>query len=107
MYRVIYLSKIKAFEWNKGNLDKSYQKHGITPNESEEVFLDENLKVVKDFKHSQTEERFIALSKTFKGKSLFVVFTIRKNEIRVVSARKSNLKERRKYEQKVKKNPQV
>lgn len=99
------LSKIKRFEWDKGNTDKSYQKHGITPNESEEIFLDENLKVVKDLKHSQTEERFIALGKTFKRKFLFVVFTIRKNKIRVVSARKANPKERRKYEQKVKKNP--
>jgi uncharacterized DUF497 family protein len=79
-------------------LDKSYQKHGISPEESEEVFLDENLKVLPDFKYSEKEKRLIALGKTFKGKILFVVFTIRRKKIRVISARSVNKKERRYYE---------
>ncbi len=99
MYRVVNLSRIKGFEWDKGNFDKSYQKHGITPKESEEVFLDENLRVIRDIKHSQKEDRFIALGKTFAEKILFIVFIIRKNKIRIISARKINRKERKKYEQ--------
>lgn len=92
------LGKFKGFEWNKGNTDKSYKKHGITPKESEEIFLDENLQVSRDIEHSQTEKRFIALGKTFEKKILFIVFTLRKNKIRIISARKANLKERSKYE---------
>jgi len=92
------LADILEFEWDKGNLDKSYQKHGITPAESEEIFLDENLQVIKDIRHSQKETRFIALGKTFLGKILFVVFTLRGRRIRIISARVANKKERRHYE---------
>lgn len=98
---MVDLSKIKGFEWNKGNIDKSYQKHGITPNEAEEVFLDENILLLEDVKHSKQEERFEAIGKTLKGDVLFLAFTIRKNKIRIISARKTNKKERRQYEQKV------
>lgn len=92
------LGKYYSFQWDKGNVDKSYQKHGISPNQSEEIFLDENLKILKDIKHLQKEERFIALGKTFGGKKLFVVFTLRGEKIRIISTRSMNKKERRQYE---------
>lgn len=101
------LNGIRRFEWDKGNIDKSYKKHGITPNESEEIFLDEGLQVAKDIRHSQKERRFIGIGKTSDKKILFAVFTLRKDKIRVVSARIANQKERRKYEQKIKKNTQI
>ena len=97
---------IHEFEWDQGNLNKSYLKHGITPKESEEIFLDENLRVVPDVKHQQDEPRFVALGKTLAGDTLFVVFTLRGHKVRVISARRMNRKERRVYE-KIKKNPQV
>lgn len=96
--------KIKGFDWDKGNFDKGYQKHGITPKESEEIFLDANLQIIKDIGHSQEEQRFIAVGRSFKKKILFVVFTLRKNKVRVVSTRLANKKERRYYENKIKKN---
>ncbi|MCL5797667.1 MAG: BrnT family toxin [Patescibacteria group bacterium] len=92
------LSKYKSFEWDKGNFDKSYHKHGISPNESEEIFLDEELKILKDIRHSQKEERFIALGTVFSGKKLFVVFTLRGEKIRIISVRPMNKKERENYE---------
>ncbi len=97
---MIDLSKIIGFEWDKGNIDKSYQKHGITPNEAEEVFLDEDILLLEDTKHSKPEERFEAIGKIVKGGVLFLAFTIRKDKIRIISARKANKKERRQYEQK-------
>lgn len=100
------LSKIKGFQWDAGNTDKSYEKHGITPNKSEEVFLDGNLKVERDVKHSEVEDRFIALGKTIDGRILFEIFTIRRNNIRIISARTANKKERYKYE-KAKKDSKV
>jgi len=108
MYKILTMvdwGKIKYFEWDRGNIDKSYQKHGISPKQSEEIFLDKELKILKDIGHSQKEARYIALGKTFEKKILFVVFVIRKNKIRIISARKANKKERRKYESKIKKNP--
>jgi uncharacterized protein len=97
---MIDLKKIIGFEWGQGNIDKSYQKHGITPNEAEEVFLDEDILLLKDIKHSQREERFKAIGKIAKGDILFLAFTVRKNNIRIISARTANKKERRMYEQK-------
>ena len=96
---MLKLGTYKGFEWDKGNVDKSYQKHGITPNEAEEPFLDENATIVKDVKHSQKEERLILLGKTLGKKLLFIVFTIRQTKIRIISARKANQKERKQYEQ--------
>lgn len=97
--------KATEFEWDQGNIDKSFEKHGIAPGESEEIFLDENLRVVPDVKYAQTEDRKIALGKTLKGRMLFAVFTLRGRKIRVISARPANRKERRIYEEKIKKDP--
>ena len=97
---MVDLSKITGFEWDKNNIDKSYQKHGITLNEAEEIFLDEDILLLEDIKHSQQEERFKAIGKIAKGRILFLVFTIRGNKIRIISARVANKKERRIYEQK-------
>ncbi len=97
---MVDLKKITGFEWDQGNIDKSYQKHGITPNEAEEVFLDEDILLLEDIKHSKQEERFKAIGKITKGKMLLLVFTIRRNRIRIISARVANKKERRLYEHK-------
>ena len=90
--------KILEFEWDRWNFDKSYYKHGITPSEAEEIFLDEDLKVQEDIKHSQKEKRYIAFGKTIRGKVLFVVFTMREKMIRIISARIANKKKRKHYE---------
>lgn len=95
---MIDLSKIKGFQWDKGNVDKSYQKHGITPNEAEEVFVDKNVGIERDIKHQETEERYIAIGVTLNEELLFVVFTMRDDMIRVISVRRANKKERRLYE---------
>lgn len=95
---VVDLKKILGFEWDKWNLDKSYKKHGIIPNETEEVFLDEDVKIEKDVKHQQQERRFIAIGETTENKLLFVVFTIRENKIRIISGRIANKKEKEVYQ---------
>lgn len=97
---MIDFGKIKEFEWDEGNIDKSFIKHGITPKESEELFLDENVLFIEDIKHSQNEKRFIAIGQTSQGKILFAVFTIRNIKIRIISVRYANIKERREYEKK-------
>ena len=104
---VIDLSKITGFEWNKGNIDKSYQKHGISIKEAEEAFLDKYVVLQEDIKHSEKEKRFIAISKTSQNKTLFSIFTIRDNKIRIISTRKANKKERRLYEEKIKANSKI
>lgn len=97
---MIDLSKITGFEWDKGNVDKSYEKHGITPNEAEEVFVDEDVLLQDDISHSQKEERLTAIGKTTQNNILFIAFTVRGTKIRIISARRANIKERREYEKK-------
>jgi len=92
--------KIIEFDWDEGNRDKNYKKHKVSFKEAEEVFFNQPLKVFKDKKHSQIEKRFIALGRTDNGRKLFIVFTIRKNKLRVISARDQSRKERKIYEKK-------
>jgi len=54
----------------------------------------------KDKLHSKKEQRFIILGKTKNKRLLYTVFTIRNNEIRIISARDINKKERKLYEKK-------
>jgi uncharacterized protein len=90
---------ITGFEWDKGNITKNPSKHQIHNHHSEEIFLDENLLIIEDIKHSQKENRQIAIGKTFNKTLLFIVFTIRNKKIRIIFARKANQKEKKAYEQ--------
>jgi len=94
------------FEWDKWNLDKSYAKHGITPKETEEVFVDEGSFVLPDVKHSQKEERFIIVGRTLEKLNLFIIFAFRGKKIRIISARRMHRKEVLKYE-KLKENTKI
>ena len=85
------------FLWDKGNFDKNLSKHNVTNEEIEQVFWDYNKKIYVDHKHSGIEIRHILLGKTFAGRILFIVFTIRKYKIRVISARDLNKKEKLLY----------
>ena len=87
------------FEWDDGNRDKNWLKHQVSTTETEEVFFDTNKKLAKDIIHTtEQEKRFILLGETRLGRLLFIVFTIRENNIRVISARDVNNKERPLYE---------
>jgi uncharacterized DUF497 family protein len=90
--------KITGFEWDKGNGQKNI-KHGVTPAEAEQIFLNEPLIVLDDLKHSELEQRFHALGQTGEGRLLQITFTIRGTMIRVISARDMHRKERTIYEQ--------
>lgn len=89
---------ISGFQWDKGNSTKNGEKHRVSMSECEEIFFNQSLIVVDDKKHSGMEKRFFALGKTERGKPLFLVFTVRKDQIRVISARSMNRKEQDIYE---------
>ena len=61
-------------------------------------FLNCPLVIAADPKHSQEEPRFYALGQTDAARRLFVVFTIRGQLMRVISAREMSRKERKVYE---------
>ena len=96
------ISNCKGFQWDEGNLDKNRHLHQVTNGECEEVFFNLPLIVVPDAKHSQQEQRYYALGRTDADRWLFIVFTIRDDLIRVISARDMNQRETRKYDERLK-----
>ena len=104
VYTVLYMivdKTILAFEWDKGNSEKN-KKHNVDDKEAEEVFFDEKRFIFKDKVHSDNEERLRIIGKTKPKRLLFIVFTKRKNKIRIISARDINKKEVYLYEEKIK-----
>ncbi len=93
------LSTINGFEWDEGNITKNWESHGVTHIECEEVFFNVPLVINVDEPHSIAETRYYVLGKTNSRRLLFLVFTIRNDKIRVISARDMNRKERKIYEQ--------
>jgi len=92
------LAQAEGFDWDGGNAPKIWERHEVTPGEAEQVFFNRPLVALCDAKQSQQEERFYALGQTDGGRHLFVVFTIRKELIRVISARDMSKRERREYQ---------
>ena len=95
---MLKLSQIIGFDWDNYNIDKNWLKHRVLPEECEQVFFNKPIFIYPDFKHSQKETRFHALGKTHINRTLFIVFTVRRKKIRIISARDMNNKERKKYD---------
>lgn len=91
---MIIFDNITGFDWDKNNLEKSFIKHNVTSKESEEVFKDENLILSKEV-NVKNEIRYVVFGVTPQNRYLTVVFTIRNNLIRVISARTQNKNERK------------
>ena len=83
-----------AFEWDAANRDKNFIKHKVTNEECEEVFFDPHKRLVGGKVHGGDEERHRLVGRTSQGRPLFVVFMMREEKIRVISARDLNRKER-------------
>ena len=53
-----------SFDWDKGNVDKNWEKHKVHFKETEEIFFNKPLKIFSDKKHSKRKKRFTALGTT-------------------------------------------
>lgn len=98
---------IEGFQWDKGNIEKNWVKHKVLHLECEQIFFNEPLIIADDVKHSKKEKRWYVLGRTESDRKLFMIFTIRKRLIRVISARDMNKKERRKYNEEIKKHTEI
>ena len=93
------LSFAEDFEWDEGNIKKNWERHRVSHIECEEIFFNRPIIVKKDEPHSTSEDRYFVLGKTDADRLLFIVFTLRGNKIRIISARDMNRKERKIYEE--------
>jgi uncharacterized protein len=99
--------KCEGFQWDPGNSNKNLIKHSVTNPECEQVFFNQPMIVVDDTKHSEKENRWFLLGRTDQDRFLFIVFTIRQELIRVISARDMNKKEREIYNEEIKKDSEI
>lgn len=98
------LGKFIEFEWDEGNSYKSADKHGVGNSEAEKTFFGFNI-IIEDIDHSNEEKRYKLLGGS-DDKILMIVFTERKNKVRIISSRIANKKERQIYKDKLnEKNP--
>lgn len=71
------------------------EKHGVSFQTAALVFYDENRIEMYDSEHSLEEDRYITIGMV--EDVLFVVYTERKDRLRIISARLANKKERSMY----------
>lgn len=83
------------YTWDEYKNQSNKIKHGISFETAILVFNDPYYLEVYDVEHSQDEDRYIVIGKV--EEVLFVVYTERKNSIRLISARLADKKERRIY----------
>ena len=86
---------IMKFEWDENKNIINKEKHKISFETAAHVFDDPNYIEMFDFEHSVDEDRYIVIGKV--GDVLFVVFTEKKETIRMISARLATSMERRLY----------
>lgn len=101
------LESCEGFDWDDANSNKNWLKHKVSKIECEQVYFNNPLIITDDEKHSTSEKRWLLLGRTDIDRKLFLVFTVRKNLIRVISARNMNKKEREVYDEEVKRYSKV
>ena len=87
-----------GFDWDAGNRGKN-AKHRVSDDECEEAFFNLPIVLGSDEVHSAQEDRQYVLGQTNAGRRLFIAFTKRGTQIRVISARDMTRKERRAYDE--------
>ena len=88
------------FDWDDSKNAQNKRKHGISFEEAQTVFFDEQALLIADPDHSEHEERFILLGLSSALRTLVVCHCYRKagELIRLISARRADRQERLLYE---------
>ena len=83
------------FEWDDEKAEINKRKHNVMFSMAARVFLDDNRIDYYDEFHSDDEDRYKIIGRV--GKVLVVIYTERKENIRIISARRANKKEEEDY----------
>lgn len=87
------------FEWDLKKAALNLRKHGVSFEDAQSVFSDENGLLIDDPDHSEEEDRFVLLGLSHSLRLLVVVHCYRSEGkvIRIISARKADAQERSIY----------
>ena len=88
------------FEWDDRKNTQNRRKHGVSFEEAQTVFFDEQALLIADPDHSEYEERFVLLGLSGSLRTLVVCHCYPRegDVIRLISARRANRQERELYE---------
>ena len=87
------------FEWDPNKAARNRRKHGVPFQEAATVFGDPLALTFRDPDHSIDEERFVTIGMSQGHRILVVAHLDREQGIRMISARKATLQERKQYEE--------
>jgi uncharacterized DUF497 family protein len=85
------------YQWDKNKAASNLQKHGIEFADAVSVFSDNLAITIPDNRFD--EDRFVTISMDAFGRILVVVFTGCGEDIRLISARLAERRERKQYEE--------
>jgi len=89
----------KNFEWDENKAKENIRNHQISFEEAATIFKDPFSITIFDPDHSIGEDRYVDIGCSSTGRVLIVVYTERGQNIRIISCRKTEPNERRKYEE--------
>ncbi len=85
------------FEFDPAKAATNLKKHGVSFADAEGVFLDP-LAIHQEDPDAEGEARFVAVGMGSAGQLLVVVYTLRGDDIRLISARRATRREVKDYE---------
>lgn len=84
-------------EWDADKTARNLKKHGVSFEDAELVFYDPGRIEAYDGREDYGEDRWVTVGLAYSA-VLYVVYTVRYgNTIRLISARKANVEERKQY----------
>ncbi len=88
-----------AFAWDQRKAMANFAKHGVSFEEAQTTFFDDDARLIDDPDHSHDESRFLLLGFSSRARCLLVSHCYRESEscIRLISARPATLREERAY----------
>lgn len=85
------------FDWDAEKAESNRRKHGVSFAEASTVLADFGSGTRPDQLHSQSEDRFVTVGRSFSGRVLVVVHADADDTIRIISARPATKRERHDY----------
>lgn len=84
-----------GYQWDRYKADGNLRKHGVRFADAASALEDELALTIEA--EASGERRWVTLGRDLFGRLLVVVYAWRGDDIRIISARKANPKERRQY----------
>ncbi len=84
------------FEWDEAKSERCRKERGFSFADMLPVFSDPERMVEPDSRYEYGEERFCLYGR-IEGRLFIVVYTVRGETIRIISARKANKREQKRY----------